>query len=306
MVATVGFNYLPTTNAAGTFNATSVGGVQGMFIDDPAVRYQQKGGTLASTETLPLWGGVGINVTVLPNTGTNPPDGTQGGLITRATNVTAGAAGQLIGFSVNNQNYAAVNTPQSPVPLTPSYGFVTYFMLGTNARLYVAVASTLTSLEGGSVGQQVSWDFVNQQLIPYIAAYNAVTAGGITGATYTSSTGILSLTFSAAPFGAGIGATANGVYINIAGITQTGTAVVNGSFPITSTASAGTVVNVQTAAGAGASTLTATSATLAAGGGALNVKVEEILVGNSMTVTYNASTNNATWNYTGSVALIVI
>jgi carbon monoxide dehydrogenase subunit G len=172
--------------------------------------------------------------------------------------------------------------------------------------MYVAAASSLTSLEGGSISQQVSWDYVNQQLIPYIAAYAAVTAGGISAGTYTSSTGILSLTFSVAPFGASIGSTANGVYINIAGITQTGTAVVNGSFPITSTGTSGTVINVQTAAGAGASTLTVTGATLAAGGGALPVKVEELLVGNSMTVSYNSTTNNATWNYTGTVAIIVI
>ncbi len=306
MTATVGYNYLSTTNAAGTFNATSTGGVQGMFIDDPAVRYQLKGGILASTETIPMWGGVGINVTVLPNTGSTPPASELGGLVTRATNVTAGAAGQLVGFSVFNQNYGAVNTPQSPVPLTPSYGQVMYFLLGTKARLYVACASSLTSLEGGSVAQQVSWDYVNQQLMPYIAAYVAVAASGISSATYTSATGILALTFGTAPFGASIGTGANGVYINIAGITQTGTAVVNGSFPVTGTASSGTVVSVQTAAGAGTSTLTTTSATMAAGGGALPCYVEEILVGNSMTVTFNSTTNNATWNYSGTVAIIVI
>lgn len=314
MVATPSYNYFSTTNAAGTFNATSVGGVQGMFIDDPAVRYQLKGGILASTETLPMWGGVGINVTTTPNAGyTNATSGVttagasaQGGLVTRATNITAGATGQLVGFSVFNQAYGMVSNPQSPVPLAGTYMQVNYFLLGTNARMYVAAAASLTSMEGVSVGQAVSWDFVNQQLIPYIPAYVAVTAGGITAATYTSSTGILALTFTTAPFGASMTTGANGAYINVAGLTQTGTAVVNGSFPITGVATSGTVVSVQTAAGAGASTLTASGATLAAGGGALPVIVEDILAGNSMTVSYNATTNVATWSYTGTLAIIVL
>src|SRR6516164_9655521 len=117
MTATLNANYMPTTTAVGTFNVTSVGYVQGEFIDDPAIRYQLAGGVLSQSETLPMWGGVGINETTTPNTGANPPDGTQGGIISRATSVTAGAAGQLTGFSVFNQAYGMVITAQSPVPL---------------------------------------------------------------------------------------------------------------------------------------------------------------------------------------------
>src|SRR5208283_679420 len=202
--ASLPFNYMPTTNAAGTFNVQTTGYVAGTYIEDPVSRYYLAGGVLASTETLPMWGGVGISVSVLPNTGTNPPDATLGGLITRATTDAAAATNQLVGFSVFNQATAMVITPQNPVPVALNGMSVNWIPLGTNTRLIVPAAPALTTIEGSVITSRVSWDFVNQQLMPGILGYVAVTAGGITGAAYTSATGILALTFSAAPFGAGI------------------------------------------------------------------------------------------------------
>lgn len=307
MTASVPGGYMATTNFPGTFNVSSVGGVQGMYIDSPNNRYQLAGGVLASTETLPMWGGVGITEFVLPNTGTNPPSATLGGLISRATLISAtGVAGALTGFSVFNQAYGMVITTGSPVPMAASNMQVNFFRLGTNARIYVACAPALSALEGGPITQQVSWDFVNQQLIPFIAAYAAVAAGGITGATYNTTTGIIALTYSAAPFGAGIGTGANGVYISIAGLTGTSVAPLNGDWPITGTATAGTVISVQGPVGLGTLTITATGASMAAGGGALPVKLLEFMAGNSMTVVYNSVANTASWNFFGTVALIEI
>ena len=60
MVANIAFNPNITTVSAGMFNTSSVGLVQGTAYPDPAIRYKLAGGTLASTETLPMWGGVGI------------------------------------------------------------------------------------------------------------------------------------------------------------------------------------------------------------------------------------------------------
>lgn len=298
MTANIAFNYMPTTVAQGTFNVTSTGQVQGVYLPDPAIRYQLFGGVLATTETIPMWGGVGINETVTPNgaSSTKPPADSLGGLITRATSVTAGAAGQLTGFSVFDQAYGMAITPQSPVPLAGSNMSVHLFRLGSNARIPVACASSLTSLETGTITQQVSWDFSLQQLIPYIAAYASASVSSVT---YNSTTGILSLTFGAAPFGAGVGSTANGVPIAISGITG---GAVNGTWPITSTGTSGTVINVQIPSGLGS--LTLSGGTLAAGGGALPVKVLDIQAGNSMVVVWNGT--NATWNYSGTIAVIQI
>ena len=301
MTANLAYNYLQTTTAAGTFLSQSGGGIQGMYIDAPATRFELRGGALASSETLPMWGGVGINVTAVPNTGSNPGVASSGGQVTRATNLTVGASGQLVGFSVFNQAYGAVNTPQSPVPLIGSGMQVNYFLFGSNAQLYVAAAPAMAAYsEGYSVATQVSWDYVGQQLIPYIPAY---AGGAATSETYTSATGILALTFAVAPFGASY--TTPGAYVSVSGITGTGSGVpsLNGNWPIVSTGSSGTVINLQAPAGLTASGLS--GATIAAGGGALPVTVIEILT-SSMTVNYNSTTGFATWNYAGTLALIKI
>ena len=310
MTAILSANYVNTTNAAGTFNVESSGWVQGMFIDDPAIRNELASGVLAMTETLPMWGGVGISETITP-VGTYsppsslPPVGALGGWISRATNVTTGAAGQLTGFSVFNQAYGMVITTASPVPLAGSGMQVNFFRLGSGARIAVACAPSLVSLDGMVITSPVSWDYVNQQLIPYVPAY--VTANS-TAVSYNSTTGILSLTFAVAPLGAGAGDSYDGTYLSISGITGTGTDVAKlaGDFPLVTTTTSGTVLELQAATGLTVSGLGATSAVLAAGGGALPIKVLEVDSGKSMTVNYSSVTNTAAWNYSGTVAVILI
>lgn len=153
----ISLNPNATTNAAGGFSTNTDGYIQGNALNDPAVRYQLSGGVLAAAETIPMWGGVGIAEAV--------PAGALGGNITRAANLAA-----LTGFSVFDQNYAAINTPQSPVPLIGSGGMVNFYRFGTNARLAVACDPALVSLVNGSVKAQVSWDFTNQLLIAYDGA----------------------------------------------------------------------------------------------------------------------------------------
>ena len=313
MTASVAFNYLPTTNGAGGFNATSVGYVQGMFIDDPAVRYQLAGGVLATTETLPMWGGVAISEAMLPNASyTNPvtgtvetsPDSTLGGLITRATGIATGT-GSLTGFSVFNQAYGMVITPQSSVPLSGSSMQVNFFRMGSNARIVVACASSISGIEGDPVNTPVSWDYVNQQLVPYVPAY---AAANTTAVAYNSTTGVLSLTFAVAPFGASAADLYDGTYVSISGITGVGAGVASlaGDFPVVTTTTSGTIIEVQCPTGLTAGTFGATSGALRAGGGALSVKVLEVLIGNTMTVNYASTTGFASWNYSGSVALIQV
>ena len=62
MSGSIAFNPFSTTTAAGSFNVTSEGYVQGVFLDDPALRYQLAGGTYlgASQPTLPMIGGAAI------------------------------------------------------------------------------------------------------------------------------------------------------------------------------------------------------------------------------------------------------
>jgi len=149
------------TNFPGTFSVKSDGYIQGLFEDDPAVRYALSGGTLATTETLPMWGGIGISETI-PNDATQ--DVSLGGIIARAT-----AAGNLTGFSVFNQNASAIITPQSNVPLVTNGMNVNFFRMGSGARIAVKCDPTLAaSLVGGDlINVAVEWDYTNELLIPH-------------------------------------------------------------------------------------------------------------------------------------------
>ena len=219
MTASIPFNPTQTTNALGSFGVDWSGFIAGTAYADPSARYRLAGGLVASTETYPMWGGLAISEAT-PNTvysqSSPAPIGALGTIISRATAIgSLGVAGSLTGFSVFDQNYAMINTPQSPVPLAASLMQVNFYRLGSNARIALPYNPAL-SLNGNIITQSLSWDFVNQQLTPYLAAW---ASEAITSATYTSSTGIIALTFGTAPFGASIGSGANGVYINLSGLT---------------------------------------------------------------------------------------
>lgn len=297
MVASISFNPNITTVSTGLFNIQSGGLTQGTAFPDPAIRFKLAAGLLATTETLPMWGGVGI-FTNIPGISGGPsiPLGT---IVGRAT-----SAANLIAFSVFDQAYGMINTPQSPAPLAASGMQVMYYRLGSGARIAVKASPALRAYQGDLTNIQVSWDFVNQQLIPYIAAY---ASAAVSSATYNSTTGIIALTFSPAPFGAGVGSTLNGAYISISGLAGTGVAPLNGDWPITGTASSGTVISVQGPTGLGALTITGSTGTLAAGGGALACQVLQVENGsNGQSVSYNATTGFATWNFADNLALILI
>lgn len=158
--ANISFNPVQVTNFTGTFSIDTVGGVQGTYMDDPAVRYALAGGILASTETIPMWGGVAIEE-VVPTPSTAAQE--LGAVVSRAAGYNT-----LTAFSVFNQGGNMVMTPQSRVPLSGSGMSVNYFRLGSGARIWVQSDTGLAaSLEGNIITQQVSWDFTNQKLIAF-------------------------------------------------------------------------------------------------------------------------------------------
>lgn len=277
-------NPIVTSNAAGLFGTTWQGLIQGTAFADPSARNALAGGVLAATETLPMWGGVGIseNVPASPLV----PAGTFGGAIKRATLLTGSVA--LTGFSVFDQNHSAINTPQSPVPLVGAGATMTFYRLGSGARIAVAADPVLASLEGGIITAQVSWDFAQQRLIPYVAAYNA---NVITNAVWAA--GVVTLTTTSA-HGLSVGSV-----FTISGFTPDG---YNGTFTAI-TGTTGSTLKYALASDPGADTV---QGQLDAGGGALNVKVLNLQVGNSMVVEYDTTTGFATWNPAGTCAVILI
>ena len=281
-------NPVLTTNAAGTFSTTTAGYLQGTAQNDPSVRNELAGGIMLPSSANPaIWGGVGISE-LIPNptvSSSNPSDDL-GTLVDWATTLTAGLAGSLTGFAVFDQNASMVTSPQNPVPIAfPSMG-VLFYRLGTNARIAVKCDPNLASLEGKATTTQVSWDFVNQQLIPY-------TSDTVNSGTYNSTTGIVSLTTATAhgllPGDTFIPVlTGTGSYANL-NVQQTAT-------PGTT----GTTLNFQAAANL---TLTITGGSVSTSG-ALNVRVLDVNIGGSMEV--DLVNGNYVWNRAGNTAVILI
>lgn len=310
MTAQVTINPYLTSNALGSFQIDSSGYIQGTALDAPAVRYRLAGGILATTETLPMWGGVAISELVPTPGSVTLPSQSLGTIVSRATvcptgggwqNAAAGASGQITGWSVFDQNYAATNSPQSPVPLVASGGPVHFYRLGSAARIAVNAAASLTSLENAGIWGPVSWDFVDQQLVPGVAAYSSESVSGVS---WNSGTGAITYTVGSSP---GLVA---GNWVSFSGIVMTGAGSnnysVNGMFELITGTSTTTLV-VQGLIGSANNPGTYSSGgTLAAGGGYLPVQVLDANFGNSMTVSYASSTGFATWNRSGNTVIIQI
>lgn len=288
MAQNISINPMLTSNAYGSFSYQSDGFVQGVMMDDPASRFYIDGAPLASTETLPMWGGVAVYNDVAPAT----PTGTAlGNTLGRATMVS-----QITGFSIVNQATAWVTSPQSEAPSAASGMTVPYVRLGSNARVAVQCSTALASLasSGTLITGQVSWDFGNQQLIPYVAAYPQQTPSAYA---YNTMNGQLTLTFETAT------GLVMGDYATLAGFMAPYT-MFNGTFYVVSSTGGGTTVVLQATAGYGA--ITPTGGYLVAGGGAVPCRVLDINIGGSKTITYDAVNNFVHWNPMGSAALILI
>lgn len=297
MASNISFNPFITTSANGTFSVQSEGFNQGVALDDPAVRNALAGGPLASTETLPMWGGVGI-AEYIPTATANPSIGSS---IARATSIASTVP--LIGFSVFNQATAWVTSPQSECPSAGVGMTIPYYRLGSGARIAVAVDPSLVSLDGGLVNQQVSWDFNNQRLQPYDAATTTYSITSITSS-FNSATNIYTMVVvMAVPSLVG----AVGDAINISGVTGTGASLVNGNQIVTAFTDASNF-SFQVAAASGAIATGALGGTkvLNAGTVALPVKVLKLNIGNSKIVQYDAVNNYVHWVNNGSTAIILI
>jgi hypothetical protein len=282
-MANISINPMLVTTAAGSFSIRSTGYVQGTAMDDPAVRYALTGGQLAATEPLPIWGGCAIHDRIPTS---SVPD--LGGSLSRS-NAVDGAA-NIAGFSVFNQAYAWISTPQSPVPMASALMTVPFYRLGSGARIVVKADPAMVTLQGNYTNSKVSWDFNDQMLVPFTNAYpqlaitNAVYAGGNITYTTASAHGI-----------------AVGTNFNTSGFAPAG---YNGNNWHAITGTAGSTL-VTAAPNPGVTPAT-TMGVLLAGGGQLICNVLDILVGNCKTVIYDPVTGFATWDSNGTAALILI
>lgn len=278
-----------TTVGSGLFQDVSAAGfIQGHAQPDPSTIWRLRGGFLLNAETLPMWGGIPLFYDV-PTGGLTNPNQALGPGVGRATTVTGGSK-PILGWSVFDQQYGAVQSPASPVPLVGSYSQVMTYPTGSLARIAVACDPVLAAaLGGGLSNQQVAWDFVNEWLIPYTGSLT-VTAG-----TYNSGNGHVVLTATA--HGMNVGDT-----VTVSGATGSGgdLAAINGTFTITAV-----TANTFTYVIATGLTITITGAT-ASTGPALPVSILAAQSSGCMTVNYSSGAGTASWNFSGACALIQV
>ena len=151
-------NPLPTTQATGTFNDSTVGYVAGSLYPNASTSNLIRTGVVGSAVTGLMYGGVGI--TVSTQAAASPMLGPQ---ITIATAIT-----NLSGFLVWDQSAAPIQTPQSNVPLASAgmgFSFVE-FGLGHVIALPMSAANAANLLNVADT-TQLTWDYTNQVLLPY-------------------------------------------------------------------------------------------------------------------------------------------
>lgn len=284
-VNSVNFNWMQTTNAAGSFSIISDGYVQGVMMDDPSSRFWLESGLLASTETFPLFGGVLISTTVVGGSPqTDDGQDSLGPTIARATTVAA-----AMGFAVFNQSHNWVNTPQSPVPVGLTGTTGNFVRFGTNSRIPLAIDPEFAqTLVGGASNQQVSWDFVGQQVVPFTAATAEI---AITSLTWSAGV-VTVVTATAHPF-------VVGDVVPVVGAVPFG---YNGSQVVTTVAD-DTHFTYSLATNPGTET---TPGFIPATGGALPCVLLDINIGNSKTVVWDPINQQATWNNEGSTIVVRI
>jgi hypothetical protein len=179
-----------TKTALGTFGVQWDGLVQGTAMPSPNAVFNLAGGWVASTETDPMYGGIAITEGIPTAPGSPPatPAMELGGPLTRASGYP-----NLTGFTVFDQDYAAINSPQSEVQLADVYMQMNFYRLGSGQRIVVACDPALISLYGQPITQQVSWDFSGQRLVAFSTTALAckvlkMMPAGCMTVTYTSGT----------------------------------------------------------------------------------------------------------------------
>lgn len=286
-MANLSLNPMATTNAAGSFGVQSDGFIQGVALDDPANRFNLASGTVAASETKPLWGGLPV-AELLPGNQSSP----RGSTIRRAVSVA-----ELEGFTVFNQAHNGLTTPQSPVPLYAPGMSVSYYRLGSNMRVPLKASTQVISLgtTGASVKTALAWDFVNNQITTAAAAGFAGADIATTAVAYAA--GVATATTASAH-----GLTA-GQYVKISGVVP---AAYNGTVVVLTVPTSTTFTYVPASAPGGAATTQGNIGAVALADITLPVKVIAIQTGNSKTVSYDSGNGFLTWNNTDSCALVLL
>jgi hypothetical protein len=151
---------LYTTSAPANLFLTQTGGyVQGLPHDDVVTRQFLTEGTLISSATFPMWGGIPIAENVNNTAALNEA---LGPVVFAAT-----SQGGVTGFSTFLSMMHMTIDPGANVPLAAPLNGVGFFRLGTNTRLAVACDPALITAIAAGVeinSQSLFWDVTNLRI----------------------------------------------------------------------------------------------------------------------------------------------
>lgn len=281
-------NPYKTSTPTGMFSHYTDGVRQGNSFADAASQNYLASGLYSNTSGLALWGGLPIVNTV----GNRLFSGVSGGVVERASTVAS-----ITGFSVFDQAHHYTIDPSNNVPLCASGEVAHYFRMGSNARIPVRASAELVAIaqsqtaNGGPITTQVSWDFARGQLIPYNAGVSdlAIASIAITG---TASPYTVTVTTSSAH------GLASGDIVTIAGVTPT---AYNGVYSVTVTSTTAFTYTLTTNPG----TATVTSGTVSASGGALNVRVLDVLTSNCDIIDFDPTSGDIAWKLDAAAVILI-
>jgi hypothetical protein len=161
MSGTVSLNPYGTNQPQDAFLLQTQGLVQGAPYDDTVSRMWLDGGTLASTETVVMWGGVPLTELInVAGVSTSSSSDGLGPVLKRAT-----TQANTTGWSTNLQANSMVVTSGNNVPVAAVGNYVAFFRTGTNARLGVqcdpALVAAIQSAGDAINSQALFWDVTN-------------------------------------------------------------------------------------------------------------------------------------------------
>ena len=161
MSAQISLQPMVTTNASGLFNTNSAGFTQGDAMDDPAVKFALSGGTLSTSATSPIWGGIPIQeFSTAGQTGSlgqvQPGTNTLGSTLLQAT-----GSAVPTGIAVYNQAFGGITTPQSTAPLYSPGMSVNFYRFGSGARIPLVLDPGSLGIDGELISTTVYYDYTN-------------------------------------------------------------------------------------------------------------------------------------------------
>ena len=158
-MANISFNPSLMTAPQNSFQLQTEGVIQGLAQDDWVTREWLLAALVASTVTIPIWGGMGV----LLNNASPSPSGQGGGPVPVAA---PASTTQINGFTVFDQAINMIQTPGNTVAVAVANQNVAVYQFGSKARIPLPLASgVLASLEGASVNESpIYWDTANYNL----------------------------------------------------------------------------------------------------------------------------------------------